>query len=114
MDGELVRELYHEFFHHRKLQTERRCSYQDAVILWIYFLGVLHDRSTHWAHDRRTSPTCMTTSSSAYHNRGRRRSTASRWRSAPTRTTTTQRTVTSAPTASRAATNCTQLSTNTG
>lgn len=56
MDGELVRVLYHEFFHNRKLRTDRRCSYRDAIILWIYFLGVLHDRSTHWAHDRRNWP----------------------------------------------------------
>ena len=56
MDGELFRTLYHELFHRRKLKTASRCNYQDAVILWIYFLGVFSDRSSHWAHDQRHWP----------------------------------------------------------
>lgn len=56
MDGELLRKLYHELFHHRKLVTAPRFNYGDAIILWIYFLAVIHDRSPHWAHDKRNWP----------------------------------------------------------
>ena len=56
MDGELVRMLYHELFHRRKLRTAARCCYQDSVILWIHFLAVVHDRSNHWAHHRSNWP----------------------------------------------------------
>jgi hypothetical protein len=56
MDGELLRALYHELFHHRKFHTPSRCDYRDATILWIYFLGVLSDRSSFWAHEKRHWP----------------------------------------------------------
>lgn len=50
MDGELLRQLYHELFHRRNLTTPPRCNYHDSAILWIYFLAVLRDRSNRWAH----------------------------------------------------------------
>jgi len=56
MDGELLRALYHELFHRRKFKTASRCNYQDAIILWIYFLGVFSDRSMRWAYDKRHWP----------------------------------------------------------
>lgn len=56
MDGELLRKLYHELFHHSKLITARRCNYSDAIILWIHFLAVMHDRSHLWAHNKRNWP----------------------------------------------------------
>jgi len=56
MDGELLRQLYHELFHHNKLNTDRRCTYSDTIILFVHFLAVIHDRSDHWVHDRRNWP----------------------------------------------------------
>lgn len=56
MDGELLVKLYHELFHNRKLATARRCTYSDAVILFIHFIAVIHDRSHLWAHDKRNWP----------------------------------------------------------
>ena len=56
MDGELLRKLYHELFHHRKLKSGGRFIYSDATILWIYFVGVVNDRSMRWAHDSRNWP----------------------------------------------------------
>lgn len=56
MDGELLRTLYHELFHHTKLHRTRRCHYSDAIILWIHFLAVIRDRSHLWAHNKRNWP----------------------------------------------------------
>ena len=56
MDGELLRQLYHELFHHNKLKTDRRCTYSDTIILFVHFLAVIHDRSHRWAYDRRNWP----------------------------------------------------------
>jgi len=56
MDGQLLQTLYHELFHHSKLTATRRCTYSDAIILWIHFLAVMHDRSHRWAHNKRNWP----------------------------------------------------------
>ena len=56
MDGELLRELYHELFHKSKLVRPRRCVYSENLVAFIYFLGVLSDRSTLWAFDKRNWP----------------------------------------------------------
>jgi hypothetical protein len=56
MDGQLLRKLYHELFHNRKRMIARRCTYSDAIILWIHFIAVTHDRSHYWAHDKRNWP----------------------------------------------------------
>ncbi len=56
MDGELLRTFYHELFHRRKLKSGGRFTYSDAIILWIYFVGVVNDRSMRWAHDSRNWP----------------------------------------------------------
>ena len=41
MDGELLQWLYHELFRDRKLATARRCTYSDAIILFIHFQTAL-------------------------------------------------------------------------
>jgi hypothetical protein len=56
MDGELLRHLYHELFHHGKRGLPRRCTYSDAVVVFIYFVAVVSDRSVHWAHERHHWP----------------------------------------------------------
>jgi len=56
MDGELLRHVYHELFHVGKPGRSPRCVYGDAVILFIYFIAVVSDRSVRWAHDRRNWP----------------------------------------------------------
>lgn len=56
MDGDLLRKLYHVLFHHSKLTAARRFTYSDAIIVWIHFLAVTHDRSHRWAHSKRNWP----------------------------------------------------------
>jgi hypothetical protein len=56
MDGELLRHLYHELFACGKSHLPPRCQFSDAVILFLYFLSVICDRSLCWAHDRRNWP----------------------------------------------------------
>lgn len=56
MDGELLRQLYHELFHRANLKANPRCEFDHAVILWIHFIAVLHDRSHRWAYDARHWP----------------------------------------------------------
>jgi hypothetical protein len=52
MDGQLLRVLYHELFHCGKRHFPRRCRYDDNVIIFIYFISVIADRSMRWAYDR--------------------------------------------------------------
>jgi hypothetical protein len=56
MDGELVRQVYHELFHVGKPEVPTRCNFSDATILFIYFLAVASGRSVYWAHHRRNWP----------------------------------------------------------
>lgn len=56
MDGELLRALYHELFDSDSLAARARFRYGDAIILWIHFIAVIHDRSHRWAHDKRNWP----------------------------------------------------------
>ena len=56
MDGQLLRVLYHELFHSGKRHFPRRCRYDDNVIVFIYFISVIADRSMRWAYDRRHWP----------------------------------------------------------
>lgn len=53
MDDQLLRALYHRLFNCDKRQHDPRptprCTYPDALIVLIYFLAVLRDRSPHWA-----------------------------------------------------------------
>lgn len=56
MDGELLRHLYHELFHRGNSVLPPRCQFSDAVIVFIYFLAVVSDRSLRWAHDKRNGP----------------------------------------------------------
>jgi hypothetical protein len=48
MDDELLRVLYHQLFHSSNNLRPKGCRYSDAVVLFIYFLSVLRDRSV-WA-----------------------------------------------------------------
>lgn len=49
MDGELLRHLYHEVFHRGKITRPKRCDFSDETVLFVYFIGVIHNRSTLWA-----------------------------------------------------------------
>jgi hypothetical protein len=59
MDDRLLLYLYHRLFHHATAHPPRRCLYSDAIIVLIYFLAVLRDRSPRWACDRRNWPLWM-------------------------------------------------------
>ena len=56
MDGELLRYLYHQLFHVGKPHRPARCTYDDNIILFMFFIAVVGDRSLQWAHDRRNWP----------------------------------------------------------
>lgn len=56
MDGELLRQLYRELFHANSLTRPHRCAYTDNLIVFIYFVGVLADRSMLWAFNKRNWP----------------------------------------------------------
>ncbi len=56
MDGELLQHLYHELFHVGKPHRPARCTYGDNIILFMFFIAVVGDRSLRWAHDRRKWP----------------------------------------------------------
>lgn len=56
MDGQLLRVLYHELFHAVKRHFPRRCRYDDNVIVFVYFISVVADRSMRGAYDRRHWP----------------------------------------------------------
>lgn len=59
MDDQLLREMYHWLFNSRKAQPARRCRYSDALIVLIYQLGVIRQRSARWACQRRNWPLWM-------------------------------------------------------
>ncbi len=49
MDGELLRHLYHELFHQGRLSRPRRCDFTDEVVVFVYFIAVVCNRSPLWA-----------------------------------------------------------------
>jgi hypothetical protein len=53
MEDELWRELYRIIRRLAKGCTRRRCTYSAVDVLSVYLYGVLHDRSTNWACQRR-------------------------------------------------------------
>ena len=59
MDDQLLRHLYHRLFHHATAHGSRRGRYSDELIVLIYFLAVLRERSPHWACDQRNWPLWM-------------------------------------------------------
>lgn len=59
MDDQLLRSLYHELIVASKPRRPRRCTYDDNLIVFIYFFGVLNNASMRWAHDRRNWPLWM-------------------------------------------------------
>jgi hypothetical protein len=56
MDDELLRFLYHRWFGLASRRGCRRGKFSDGVIVLIYLLGVLHDRSPRWAANRHNWP----------------------------------------------------------
>lgn len=56
MDGELLRHLYHELFHRNKVSLPKRCDFSDEIVLFIYFIAVIHNRSTLWASRKANWP----------------------------------------------------------
>jgi hypothetical protein len=56
MDDQLLNHLYHRLCAPDKVQRPGNCVYSDSVIVLIYFLGVLRERSPHWAHDKQHWP----------------------------------------------------------
>ena len=62
MDGQLLRVLYHELFHAVKRHFPRRCRYDDNVIVFVYFISVVADRSMRGAYDRRPDTARLFTS----------------------------------------------------
>lgn len=59
MDDQLLNHLYHRLCAPGKVQRPANCHYSDALIVLIYFLGVLRERSPHWAHDKGHWPLWM-------------------------------------------------------
>jgi len=59
MDDQLLRHLYHRLFNHATPQPPRGCIYSDSIIVLIYFLAALRDRSPRWACRRGNWPLWM-------------------------------------------------------
>jgi len=56
MDDELLRLLYHELFHRARGMRPRGCCYGDGVVLFIYFLSVMRQRSVRSVYAKRAWP----------------------------------------------------------
>jgi hypothetical protein len=56
MEDERLRFLYHRLCASASSRSCRRGKFSDGTIVFIYILGVLHNRSPHWAADRRNWP----------------------------------------------------------
>jgi len=56
MDGELLRHLYHQLFHHSTPHWPRRCNYTDNVVVFVYLLSVVTGRSMRWGYQKRHWP----------------------------------------------------------
>lgn len=59
MDDELLSIVYRRLVSSASALGPGRCRFSDGVIALIYLLAVLHDRSPHWAIDRRNWPLWM-------------------------------------------------------
>jgi len=56
MDSDLLSYLYHRLIHSDNARIGQHYTYSIALIVLIYFFGVLSDRSTRWAYDRKHWP----------------------------------------------------------
>lgn len=59
MDDQLLLQLYHRLLDKGNLQHAPGCRYSDSVIVLIYFLAVVRDRSPLWACHSRNWPLWM-------------------------------------------------------
>ena len=58
MDDQLLNHLYHRLYAPDKVQRPSNCLYSDSTVVLIYFLGVIRDRSSRWARQKRNWPRC--------------------------------------------------------
>jgi Transposase DDE domain len=56
MDGQLLAWLYRRLLRDPILGHTRDCTYSDGLILFLYFYGVIFNRSARWAVDKRNWP----------------------------------------------------------
>jgi hypothetical protein len=59
MDDQLLLHLYHRLFEPGNSSRPSGCVYSNSIVVLIYFLAVLRDRSLRWAHERRNWPLWM-------------------------------------------------------
>lgn len=59
MDDQLFLHLYHRLFDDDNVQYAPHCQYSDSIIVLIYFLAVLRDRSPRWAWEKKNWPLWM-------------------------------------------------------
>lgn len=59
MDDQLLNHLYHRLCAADKVQRPINCVYSDSIVVLIYFLGVIRDRSPRWARQKRNWPLWM-------------------------------------------------------
>jgi hypothetical protein len=59
MDDQLFNHLYHRLYAPDKVQRPAHCLYSDSIVVLIYFLGVVRDRSPRWARQKSNWPLWM-------------------------------------------------------
>lgn len=59
MDDQLLNVLYHRLYAPGKVPRPANCRYSDALVVLIYFLGVVRERSPRWARQPRNWPLWM-------------------------------------------------------
>jgi hypothetical protein len=59
MDDQLLNHLYHRLCAPGKVQHPVNCIYSDSIVVLVYFLAVIRDRSTRWARHTRNWPLWM-------------------------------------------------------
>ena len=59
MDDQLLLRLYHRLFDAGNVQRAPGCRYSDSLVVLVYFLAVIRDRSPRWASDGRNWPLWM-------------------------------------------------------
>jgi hypothetical protein len=59
MDDQLLLHLYHRFFDDASAAARGRYVYGDGIVMLIYFLAVIRDRSPRWAWHRHNWPLWM-------------------------------------------------------
>ncbi len=56
MESELLLSIYHRLFPSTSSNIRGHFRYSDAIVSLIYLFGVLYDRSTCWAHNKKNWP----------------------------------------------------------